>query len=572
MSRYRLTVCMTLLPTMLVGCYGQLAGDRSAGQLSAQDSNTEGSNPGVVSNASTGTSLTAEKNHLPQASSCSTADTPAPRQLRRLTQAELNATLQTLFSDPNAPQVKGMFTNDPELYTFHNAASMLVVAGISATQLQSMAEASGAYAMQNAARLSPTCATTDTACETTFITNFGTRAFRSPLTSDQVSAYLTLMQPASSFATGVGIVVDAMLQSPYFLYRSELGVASGNTYKLTPYEVAAELSYLIVGSMPDSALLQAAQNGTIMDANTRTAQVTRLLADPRAHGVIDTFFLQWLGVADLPSYLRTQGNVTLSPTLAAEMVQETTQSIDALVFASNGVFSDMHSTQNTYLNSDLASFYGLSGGSQNFAQVSIAGRRDTGILNQGGVLSAASEVNIPSPVLRGRMLREHILCQTLPPPPQGVPVVSGVPQGSTTRDVYAAHVTNSVCSSCHNLMDPLGFTQGAYDTLGRPFASKIENGAAINTQGVAGNMLDGAADMALADATSLSSYVATSAQAKSCFARHWAMYGLGNVSWAQDSCTYQAIDSLASASNYNFLQTVSALTAVRSFTERVQDP
>ena len=563
MAYHRIAITLGLLSSFTVACHGGTAEDREAQATPALD-------PNSAANSSTNT-LTTEKNHLPAASACTGTDTPAPRQLRRLTQTELNATLKSLFNDAGAPQVQGMFTNDPELYTFHNAASTLVVAGISASQIQSMAEAAGAYATQNVGRLSPTCSTTDAACESTFVTSFGLQAFRRPLTSQEVQTYVTLMQSMSSFATAVGVAVDAMLQSPYFLYRSELGVSSGSTYKLTPYEVATELSYLLVGSMPDATLMQAAQNGSILDATTRATQVSRLLADARAHTVIDSFFLQWLGVADLPSYLRSQGNTTLSPALAADMVQETSKSIDALVFAQNGVFADMHRLQTSYLNTDLSNFYGVPGGQQSFTQVSIAGHRDVGILNQGGVLSAASEVNIPSPVLRGRMLREHILCQTLPPPPKGVPTVDGVPQGSTTRDVYAAHVNMALCNSCHKLMDPLGFTQGDYDTLGRPFANKQENGAAIDTSGSAGSLLDGVADVPLADASALSTFVASSPQAKACFARHWAMYGLGNVSWAQDSCTYSAVDSIAAGSDYNFLKTVAALTAVRSFTERVLD-
>lgn len=563
MGCHRMVITLGLLSSLAVACRGNMIGDPNAQATPASDPNAAAD--------STSTALTTEKNHLPAASACTGTDTPAPRQLRRLTQAELNATLKTLFNDANAPQVQGMFTNNPELYTFHNAASTLVVAGISASQIQGMAEAAGAYAMQNVGRLSPTCSTSDAACETTFVTNFGLQAFRRPLTSQETQTYVSLMQSMSSFATAVGAAVDAMLQSPYFLYRSELGVSSGSTYKLTPYEVATELSYLIVGSMPDAALMQAAQNGSILDATTRATHVSRLLADARAHSVIDAFFLQWLGIADLPSYLRSQGNTTLSPALAAAMVQETSKSIDALVFQQNGVFADMHRLQTSFLNADLSNFYGVPGGQQDFSQVSITGHRDVGILNQGGVLSAASEVNIPSPVLRGRMLREHILCQSLPPPPKGVPTVDSVPQGSTTRDVYAAHVNMPLCSSCHKLMDPLGFTQGAYDTLGRPFANKQENGATIDTSGTAGNLLDAAADVPLADASALSAFVATSKQAKSCFARHWAMYGLGNVSWSQDSCTYDAVDSIAAASDYNLIKTLSALTAVRSFTERVLD-
>ena len=516
----------------------------------------------------------AEKNHLPVESACiNNSDTPAPRQLRRLTATELNATLQTLFADPNAPQATGIFDNDPEVYTFHNVAGALVVSGVSASQVQTAAEAAGAYAMANPAKVSPTCQTKDVACETQFVTSFGGQAFRRPMASADVQSYLALMQNATDFPTGAGVVVDAMLQSPYFLYRSEIGTSGSNgVFTLTPYEVASELSYLIVGSMPDATLMQTAQNGNILNAGVRAAQVARLMKDPRAHNTLDEFFLEWLGVADLPSESRTQDGNTLSAATAQDMLTETKTSIDTLLFTQNANFSAMHTTNSTFVNGELAQFYGLNGGGgSTFAPVPLAGQRDTGILNQGGVIAAASEVNMPSPVLRGRMLREHILCQSLPAPPAGVPVVNGVAANTTTRATFAAHNNNPTCSTCHNLMDPMAFPQGSYDTLGRHFPNKMENGQPIDTSGTVDGLLSGAAPVQLTNASDLSNFVAQNDQAMACMARSWAMYGLGNVNWTQDGCTYDAVAKIAATSGYNLQATIGALTQVTSFTQRSQD-
>lgn len=563
---HRLRVIGLLLGLLTTSaCVGGLAGTPGDGDNGLQRTSD--------ANGASALSMT-EKNHLPPLNAClNNSDTPAPRQLRRLTAAELNATLQTLFADPNAPQATGIFDNDPEVYTFHNVASALVVSGISASQVQTVAEAAGAYAATNANKLSPTCQTTDATCETAFINAFGAQAFRAPLAAADVQSYLTLMQNTTSFPTGVGIVVDAMLQSPHFLYRSEIGTTAKNgTFQLTPYEVASELSYLIVGSMPDATLMATAQNGNILNPNVRAAQVARLMQDPRAHNTLDEFFLEWFGVADLPMASRTQDGDTLSPATAQDMLTETKTTIDTLLFAQNANFSALHTLNSTYINSELAQFYGLNGGSggANFTNVPLAGQRDMGILNQGGVISAASEVNMPSPVLRGRMLREHILCDTLPAPPAGVPVVNGVAAGTTTRDTFVAHINNPTCNTCHSLMDPMAFPQGAYDTLGRPFPGKMENGQPIDTTGTI-NSSTGAAPVQLTNASDLSNYVAQSPEAMACMARSWAMYGLGNVDWTQDGCTYDAVAKAAAASGYNLQATLGALTQVTSFTQRAQD-
>ncbi len=515
---------------------------------------------------------TPERNHLPQLNACvSGCDIPAPRQLRRLTPTELNATLQTLFGDPAAPQVSGIFSNDPEIYTFQNVASGLQLDQIGTLQVRAMAEAAGAYAGTHASTLWPSCSDTSTTCERAFVQGYGTLALRAPLDAVSVADYLVLMQGAPSFAQGVATVTTAMLMSPEFLFRQEIGVqAADGLYDLTPYEVASEISYLIVGSMPDTLLFNAAKDGSILEPAVRLSHVARLMQDTRAHQVIDGFFLQWLGVADLPYETRLQGNTPLDPCIATRMVAETTQTIDNIVFANNGTFADLHATNYSFMDTTLATFYGITGANDTFGKMALAGQRDSGILNQGGVLSAASEVTIPSPVLRGRMLREHILCQTLPPPPAGVPTVDNVPVGSTSREVYAAHVSNATCASCHALMDPMAFALGGYDTLGRRFADNLENGEAIDTTATINGLPNGQV-VTVAGAAGLSSFIATSPQAQACLARNWAMYGLGNVSWLQDGCTFTALNGLAASKGYNLQSTLAALTQVTSFVRRAQD-
>ncbi|RYF04553.1 MAG: DUF1595 domain-containing protein, partial [Deltaproteobacteria bacterium] len=204
--------------------------------------------------------------HLPAVNACadSNAPTPAPRALRRLTQSEVNLSVSDLFAGAaDVPQTTSLFNSDPVDYGFNAISSTLVLADNMAGVMMNFAETVGDYAMRNANKIA-SCSSNDDACRTMFVQSFGLQAFRMPLTVDQVQAYVALMGQQSSFNDGVRVVVSAMLQSPFFLYRQELGSKNAQgTYTLSPYEIASELSYFLTGSMPDAPLFAAAANNSL---------------------------------------------------------------------------------------------------------------------------------------------------------------------------------------------------------------------------------------------------------------------------------------------------------------------
>jgi hypothetical protein len=231
---------------------------------------------------------------------------PGARVLRRLTASEYDRTVRDLLG--TAAQHGARFVADPVVDGFDNDAASLVVSPLLGEQLRVAAEALAAEAAAPAAmaRIVP-CAPaspTDAACARRFIEAFGARAFRRPLAADDVTRYAALHAAVAAqegFAEGVEAVVSAMLQSPHFLYRPELGVAMGTGYQLTPWEVASELSYLFTGSMPDAALFEAARSGALATPAQVEAQARRLLATPGAQESMRRFVSQWLDVDRLAS-------------------------------------------------------------------------------------------------------------------------------------------------------------------------------------------------------------------------------------------------------------------------------
>src|SRR5215831_2384554 len=200
---------------------------------------------------------------FPAESAC-TSNSPGPTMLRRLSASQFAASIADLFADPSVP-VAAVF-NDPLVMDFSIDANSLVVQGLNANQLMTNAEAIASWAVTNHLADVTGCSSGDPACPASFIRSFGKRAFRTPLSDASVADYQALFTAEASFNDGVTAVISAMLQSPRFLYRTELGdpaapaPAAGATITLTPYEVASSLSYLLTGSTPDATLLAAADS------------------------------------------------------------------------------------------------------------------------------------------------------------------------------------------------------------------------------------------------------------------------------------------------------------------------
>ena len=517
-----------------------------------------------------------------------TSNAPGPRKLWRLTATEFTASIRSIFNDTkNAAPIATIFS-DPTTLGFSVDANTLLVQDLNASQLEDNAEAIAAWAASSN-NLSPfaSCASQTTgapssSCATSFIQAFGRLAFRQTLASNdaRIATYSKLFMSGSSNSDGAQMVISAMLQSPYFLYRSELGIQSSGTFALTPYEVATELAYTLTGSTPDSALLNAAD---AVNAGTQTmsamidAQATRLIGTGSTAGSLAVmgFMDGWLGLSRLYTTAHDATVYQLTASLQQDMWNES-QGLILEAFNGGGTFGSVLTADHSFLTQGLATFYGIqaTGLGTTPTSVKYAGvtTRDPGLLATGTILNGYARPDTDSPTQRGHMVRSRMLCQAIDPPPPGLNTTF-MPSTmvETTREHFVNEHEQGVCAGCHNLMDWTGFAFENYDGWGR--YRTTENGLPIDDTAVIYSDPEGITDhlTGLSGNQSLQSYLAQSPDVTQCMQRYWTYYTYGSSTWAQDACTYNAIATEAQTNGETLKSILLAIIHAPNFTSRVQD-
>jgi len=333
------------------------------------------------------------------------------------------------------------------------------------------------------ARLVPSNAPSDTAGKgKAFIVAFGQRAFRRPLTDAEVTTHVGLFNKASTlypgvdtFKAGVSLVIQAMLQSPYFLYRTELGTtASGGKIALSDWEVGAKLSLAITNSIPDDTLLSAAAAGQLHDKTAITTQAQRLMSGTKGTGGLNDFNMQ---VYRLGTYDGIVRDATAFPDFKANapaaMKQEVLQFLGWMFSQGRGI-KDFYTTPVGFVDSLLSPIYGVSGNYSSdptmLTKVDLDATKRSGLLTQAGFLSSYISVgNEPDIIHRGVFIAERLLCKNLPPPdPKAVGTMIPNTAGLTNRERVEMTTGKGTCGeSCHaNLFNPLGYAFENYDAIG----------------------------------------------------------------------------------------------------------
>jgi hypothetical protein len=483
----------------------------------------------------------------------SPAAQPAP--LRRLTRAEYDATVRDLLGDDSHPA--RTFPPDEESQGFDNFAETQSVSPLLAEGYLSAAEALAASADPIA--LAGCDPSDEGVCLQKLLAGFGRRAFRRPLSADEaqrMTAVFADVRAEEDAPTAMRAVVAVLLQSPQFLYRFE-------SAPLTNLELASRLSYFLWGSAPDDVLLDAAEEGPL----DLKAQGQRMLADPRARGVVQRFHLQWLGVAGLPGKTKDPQQFPTFAGLAALMQEETARMAEWTVFDGNGDARRLFDGHTTFLNEPLAEHYGLTGfQGSGFVKADTDRTARIGVLTQGSVLSAWSKHDQTSPVLRGKLVRERFLCQSPKPPPGNVIAMLGTPDAGTTRQRLAAHVTDVQCSGCHQLMDPIGFGLEKYDAVGAYRTHENEIKVDATGELIAAGDLEGTFDGAL----ELSSRLANSRDVKKCLAVQWFRFAFGRTETAGDACSIAEAQKAFETSGWNTRELLIALTQTEAFRRSVR--
>ena len=312
------------------------------------------------------------------------------------------------------------------------------------------------------------------ACASRIIRTLARRAYRRPVTPADLAPldrlYAKAIASGYKSAEGVQFAVAAMLVSPHFLFRVEKDPLPGTIARVSDVELASRLSYFLWSSMPDDELLRLGESGRLHLPPVLSAQVTRMLADPKAGALADNFAAQWLETRSLDAVTRDQMKFPEWNNELRDAMRTETRLFFDTVLRENRPISDFIDAKYTFLNARLARHYGIAGvEGPDFRRVELATDERSGVFTQASVLTVSSYPTRTSVVLRGKYLLETVLNAPPPPPPADVPALDEKDIGVAVshRAQLEAHRENALCASCHNKMDPLGFGLENYDAVGR---------------------------------------------------------------------------------------------------------
>jgi mono/diheme cytochrome c family protein len=423
----------------------------------------------------------------------------------------------------------------------------------------------------------PAGAAQETACARSIVENLARRAFRRPVTDEDIAplmAFYKAGQATAGFDAGVRDAISAVLASPHFLYRAEMGDAAGGTRTLSDLELASRLSFFLWSSVPDDELLKLATASRLSRPEVLTAQVSRMLADPRARSLSEDFAFQWLQLAKLDEITPDRGQFPHASGLLdprALFKEEMRLFVDSVLRSDRSV-NELLTADYTFLNERLAMHYGIETvkGAQ-FRRVALENSARHGLLGKGAVLMLTAYPNRTSPVVRGAWILDRLLGTPPPEPPKDVPSLPENRRGQPAKTLRARleqHRTNPTCFSCHAVMDPLGFALENFNAVGQYRAHDPDTLTPIDSVGQLpdGTPITGPADLrkALVDRSDR--------QFVQALTENLMTYALGRSVDHRDMPTVRRIVRQAAADQYRFKSIVLGVVTSDAFRKREADP
>ncbi len=408
----------------------------------------------------------------------------------------------------------------------------------------------------------------DPACAKTIFASTGRRVWRRPLQPAELDALAAVASKGAAalgtFDKGVELGLAALLQSPHFLYRPAVGEPDPENpgkKRYTGYELATRLSFFLWNSVPDDALLDAADAGKLGTYDGVKAEVDRMLASPKAREGFRGFVQEWLKLGGL-DYLEKDAKLFTyyTPDLGPMAREETLRVFEDLVFDRDEDVRQVFTTRRTFVNPKLASMYQVMAPDPNgFAPVELpedAPRR--GLLGHVSILALYAHPTSSSATLRGKFVREQLLCATIPPPPVNVNTALPEPteKAKTLRDRVKIHLEGDACRGCHQVMDPIGLGLENFDTVGRWRTN--ENGAPIDPSGV----LDG---VPFANAKELGQALHDHPSFGPCLTRKVFQYATGFTAGDADEPTITALAERFAAADHRVKVLIEAVATSPAF-------
>ncbi|MEJ7734866.1 MAG: DUF1592 domain-containing protein [Polyangiaceae bacterium] len=497
---------------------------------------------------------------------------PEPAHLRRLLSRQYANSIADLLGDAAALVAEP--PSDTALNGFDSIAAAQLALGDDAVQkYETSAMAVAAAAMGDQANIdgylgcSPTGAA-DVDCHRSFVKTFGRLAFRRTLLSEEVEAYTTVAQAAATeyddFYAGVEWAIAGLIQSPNFLYQVEVGDAIDgidHARRLSSLEVATRLSFFLLDTTPSADLLDAAEAGDL-DDKAGIAEVARGLMDGNdaARAALNSFYSEVFGLRDLGAMVKdTAVYSQFTPALAEAMKQETLALIEDLVWERDTDFRELLSADYTFVNAELAQFYGMSPPEgDGFVKVDLPAEQGrAGLLGQASFLSLFSHISLTSPTLRGKFVRERLLCQSIPAPPNDVDFeLPSDEEAKTMKQKLQMHQENPSCAGCHVLMDGIGLSMEHFDGVGA--FREMDNGETLDVTGeIEAGKFEGVAE--------LGSLLAQQDQVAACFVRNFYRQATAHVETKGEAPAIEELVGNFDAGEYRVQDLLVALVASDAF-------
>ncbi|MGI9474838.1 MAG: DUF1592 domain-containing protein [Rubripirellula sp.] len=387
------------------------------------------------------------------------------------------------------------------------------------------------------------------------------RAFRRPASSEEVSRLVSLAanvrKEGGTFEEGIQVGLQALLVSPHFLFKVEQPRnpdADGAMPPVTDYELATRISYFLWSSMPDDELLLLAHRGQLRDRGRLLEKVARMMQDPRANRFVENFAGQWLQLRNLDQVNPDTDLFRSFNDEIRQLMRRETLTFFAAVMRGNLPVTTLLDANFTYLNEDLAKYYGIHGVTgPEFRRVTLDGTPRGGLLTHASVLTVTSNPTRTSPVKRGKWILENLLNTPPPPAPPNIPELEKSRLVGTLRERMEQHRSNPSCAACHNMMDPLGFALENFDAVGlwRSRDGREEVDAA-------GKLPDGTEFVGAGDLRAL---LATERrdQFTRCLAEKMLVYALGRGTEYYDKCAIDEIFAGVQQHDYRFAYLIAGI-------------
>ena len=585
-----------LAATMVIGCTGSINDPQgSSGSGGSSNKGTGGasnSGSGGSSNGSGGSSSGSggSSNGSGGAIGFGSGGTAGPctagiavtSQISRLTNAQYDATVRDLLGIDGLTASNGsspssiLATDQGGGLTAIGWSSYQTVADMIATQV-----VGDATLKKNFLKCTPTG--DGKSCLHDTIVAFGRRAFRRPLTTDEVSVFDKIVADGAKL-TAAGTtdqVAQALLYmfliSPSFLQRGELsGTAdSSGHYPLNSYEMASRLSYMLWDSTPDDTLDQAANSGQLTTPQQILAQAQRMVKDPKARDKVAAFHRSYMLMGTNTHWDNVQHDLTMFPSFAKSVIPilqaETEQFFDQMVFGKNASFQDFLTSPVAYVTAQTAPLYGLKASdfsSSDFKETTLDATQRPGFLTRVGFLNAYSGYNRTNPIQRGQFITKQILGANIPPPPAGA-AMTALPTGAdldTNRKQVDAQTMGANCVGCHHTyINPPGFVLEAFNAVGTWQTQEASTKAAIDM--TADLNIDGKTVHAN-NPSDMMKAIAASTNAQTRYASKMIGFTYEREGDVNDSCTLQDTAKKMSAGSYPILTLITDLTQTQQFRTR----